>query len=287
MLWTIPTDAAYQNSSRFVLGQLGFGMADMRSVKLVVATPCYGGMVTQRYMQCTCALFLETAARGIQVQLELLGRESLITRGRNALVAKFLDDPDATHLIFIDADIGFEPRQVVRMLEFDHDVVAGMYPLKEITWDESAIARMRRGEPLEHAFVRFVGVPCEGDEREMIDGFVTGTYAGAGFLMIKRNVFERLKASYPYLQYKAAHTAASPSLSPNQHAFFDCVIDQASGEYLSEDYAFCQRWRALGGKIWLDTQGMMAHIGPHEFVGTPRGRYPNASPAELPSTPEQ
>jgi hypothetical protein len=253
-------------------------MADLRSVKLYVATPCYGGMVTQRYMQCTCGLLIATAAQGVQVQLELLGRESLITRGRNALVAKFLDDPSATHLIFIDADIGFEPAQVFRMLEFDRDVVAGMYPLKEITWDAGAIARARHGEPLEHAFLRFVGVACEGREREVENGFVTGTYAGAGFLMIKRCVFEKMRASYPHLQYKAAHTTAEPSLSPNQYAFFDCIIDETSGEYLSEDYAFCQRWRALGGKIWLDTQSMLAHIGPHEFVGSPRDRYPGTAP---------
>jgi hypothetical protein len=251
-------------------------MIDLRTVKLYVATPCYGGVVTQRYMQCTVALMIETAARGIQVQLEMLGRESLITRGRNALVAKFLDDPAATHLLFIDADIGFEPAQVIRMLEFDHDVVAGMYPLKDITWDAGAIARVRQGEPLDHAFLRFVGVACEGNEREIEDGFVTGSYAGAGFLMIRRQVFEKLQGSYPYLHYKAAHTAAAPSLSGNQYAFFDCIIDEATGEYLSEDYAFCLRWRALGGKIWLDTQSVLAHIGPHEFVGSPRIRYPES-----------
>ena len=253
-------------------------MADLGSVKLFVATPCYGGMVTQRYMQCTCALLMDTTSRGIRMQLELLGRESLITRGRNALVAKFLDDAEATHFMFIDADIGFEPAQVIRMLEFDHDVVAGMYPLKDITWDADALMRAQRGEVLEHASMRFVGVACEGGEREIEDGFVTGTYAGAGFLMIKRVVFEKMRASYPNLQYKAAHTMASPSLSPNQFAFFDCVIDEATGEYLSEDYAFCQRWRALGGKLWLDTRSVLAHIGPHEFVGSPRGRYPGINP---------
>lgn len=242
-------------------------------IKLVVATPCYGGMVTQRYMQCTCALLLATAAEGIRVQLELLGRESLITRARNALVAKFLDDPDATHLMFIDADIGFEPQQVLRMLAFGKEVVAGMYPLKEILWDQAAIARIRNGEPLEHASMRFVGLPCEAGERDEENGFVTGTYAGAGFLLIARTVFERLRESFPYLRYTAAHTATTPSLSTNQYAFFDCTIDAASGEYLSEDYAFCHRWRAIGGKIWLDTEGTLAHIGPHEFLGSPRGRY--------------
>lgn len=247
--------------------------SNLPACKLIIATPCYGGMVSQRYMQCCCALLLDTASKGIAVQIELLGRESLITRGRNALVAKFLDDPDATHLMFIDADIGFEPAQVLRMLAFDRDVVAGMYPLKDITWDGAALDRARKGESLDQAPMRFVGLACEERERQSEDGFVTGVYAGAGFLMIKRRVFERLRDSYPHLQYKAAHTTASPSLSPNQYAFFDCVIDQASGEYLSEDYAFCQRWRALGGKIWLDTRSLLAHVGPYEFIGTPRSRF--------------
>lgn len=270
----MPPDLAARVSFATRPIEQGIGMTDFSSIRLHVATPCYGGMVTQRYMQCTCDLLMKAAAQGLAVQLELLGRESLITRGRNALVAKFLDDPAATHLMFIDSDIGFDPRQVIRMLEFDRDVVAGMYPLKDITWDVAAVTRLRGGETLEHAYLRFVGVPCEGPEQENVDGFVTGSYAGAGFLMIKRQVFERLRASYPNLQYKAAHTEAAPSLSANQYAFFDCVIDEVSGEYLSEDYAFCQRWRALGGKIWLDTQGRLAHVGPYEFVGTPRMRYP-------------
>ncbi len=242
--------------------------------KLIIGTPCYGGVVTQRYMQCICAFLLQTARQGLSVQLETLGYESLITRGRNTLVAKFLDTADATHLMFIDADIGFEPQQILRMIAFDKDVVAGMYPLKVIDWDDAAVGRIKKGESLYHAPIRFVGTPCTSDMLEQEDGFVTGTYAGAGFLLMKRGVFEKMIASYPQYRYTAAHTAANPSLSPNQYTFFDCMIDASTGEYLSEDYAFCRRWRALDGKVWLDTQSMLAHIGPHEFVGSPRARLP-------------
>jgi len=167
---------------------------------------------------------------------------------RNTLVAKFLDNETATHLLFIDADIAFETVQVVRMLRFQEDVVAGMYPLKTI--------------PL-----RYVGYPCEGAELESRDGFITGIYAGAGFLMIRREALARMIAAYPETRYTAAHTQAVPSASPNQYALFDCMIDPATGHYLSEDYAFCHRWRGIGGKIWLDTLGQLTHIGPHEFAG--------------------
>ena len=105
---------------------------------------------------------------------------SLVTRARNTIVAAFLDLPAETHLMFIDADIGFGVDQVQRMLNFNEDVVAGMYPLKKINYDQATYQRAAAGEPLQTAQLRYVGVPCEGDERKTRDGFVTGDYAGAG-----------------------------------------------------------------------------------------------------------
>jgi len=240
-------------------------------IHLFVATPCYGGLVHQRYMQCICILLQYGTANGIPVSVELLGHDSLITRGRNSLVAKFLDTQTATHMLFIDADTGFEVQQILRMLAFDRDVVAGMYPLKLIDWSPEALERVRAGETLEQAPIRFVGVPSEPREQE--GSFVAGDYGGTGFMMIKRGVFERMMAAYPQLRYTAAHNAAAPSQSPNQYALFDCIIDEKTGEYLSEDYAFCQRWRDIGGKIWLDTESRLVHIGNHEFYGSPKSRF--------------
>ncbi len=215
---------------------------------LFVATPCYGGLVHQRYMQSAIALLQAGPGLGFRVSIEMLGYESLITRGRNTLVAKFLDTESATHLLFVDADIAFETGQVARMLRFQEDVVAGMYPLKTI--------------PLQ-----YVGYPCEGAELESRDGFVTGLYAGAGFLMIRREALARMIAAFPETRYTAAHTQAVPSASPNQYALFDCMIDPATGHYLSEDFAFCRRWRGIGGRIWLGTRSRLTHIGTHEFPG--------------------
>ena len=240
-------------------------------VHLFIATPCYGGLIHQRYMQCICLLLQYGTANGINVSVELLGHESLITRGRNSLVAKFLDMETTTHLLFIDADTGFEVEQVLRMLAFDKDVVAGMYPLKLIEWNQQALERIRLGESLDHAPIRFVGTPCEPFERD--GAFVTGEYAGTGFMMVKREVFPRMFEAYPQLRYTAAHNASNPSRSPNQYALFDCAIDEDTGEYLSEDYAFCQRWRKIGGKIWLDTESRLAHIGAYEFFGSPKCRF--------------
>lgn len=248
-------------------------------VYLFVATPCYGGMVTQRYMQSALVLLQWADRGGVRISIELLGQDSLITRSRNTLAAKFLDTEAATHLMFIDADIGFELRQVIRMLEFDQDVVAGMYPLKAIDWETGGRERASQGEALETAPLRYVGVPCEGAELERDGDFFTARFAGAGFLMIKRPALVTMTQAYPQTRYSLAHTQAAPSRSPNQFALFDPMIEPETAHYLSEDYAFCRRWRDLGGKIWLDTQGELVHIGPHEFPGQPRERFArNAKP---------
>ncbi|WP_247878368.1 hypothetical protein [Azospirillum sp. TSO22-1] len=240
---------------------------------LFVATPCFGGMVTTRYMQCLMALFNHGRDHGFLVSAEFLNHESLITRGRNTLLTRFLDTPTATHLLFIDADIGFSPVQVWRMLAFDRDVVAGMYPLKLIEWDRHALENVRAGEAALTAPQRYVGTPCTGASLTRDGAFVTAEYAGTGFMMIRREAVLRMTAAYPQTRYRAVHTSARPSTSPNQFALFDCMIDPDTGDYLSEDYTFCHRWRALGGEIWLDTEGELLHIGPYEFYGNPAARF--------------
>jgi hypothetical protein len=243
------------------------------TLHVVVATPCYGGVVTQRYMQSVCALMLAALHDDVHVTLELLGNDSMITRARNSLVATALDNPLATHLLFIDADIGFSPDQVGRMLRFDRDVVAGMYPLKVVHYDPTVFERMAAGEGLETSQMRYVGAPCRDEQWREDDGFVTAEFAGAGFMLIRRGALEKMIAAYPQLKYQAAHDRAQPSASPHQYAFFDGMIDPDSGAYLSEDYTFCRRWRAIGGEVWLDTRSKLKHIGPREFAGDAEARF--------------
>ncbi len=251
-------------------------MALPRDLHIVVCTPCFGGLVTQGYMLSTTNLLLLGNQAGVNIGVELLGFDSLITRSRNSLVAKFMDQPDATHLMFIDADITFQPAQVFRMAAFGKDVVAGMYPLKLRDWSAEALARVRGGEALETAPLRYVGLPCGEAEREVAAGFVTGEYAGTGFMMIRRAAVLRMMAAYPELKYEAAHDRAQQNPSPYQYALFDCMIEPETRHYLSEDYTFCRRWRDIGGQIWLDTQGPLVHTGPQDFVGNVALRYPLA-----------
>ncbi|HTW27624.1 MAG TPA: hypothetical protein VME92_10890 [Acetobacteraceae bacterium] len=239
-----------------------------------IATPCFGGLVTQMYMQSVIALMQRAGPDGYDLSLAMLGQDALITRSRNTLVARFLSVPTASHLLFIDGDIGFEPEQVTRMLRFGKDLVAGMYPLKALHWDPRAEARLRQGEAAATAAMLYVGRFSEGPDAARQDGFVTAQFAGTGFMLISRHCIERMIGAYPQTRYRSAHVFPLPKgPEGDRYALFDCMIDQETGEYLSEDYTFCRRWRDLGGEVWLDARGVLTHCGTAEFRGDPATRF--------------
>lgn len=242
---------------------------------LFIATPCFGGLVAQHYMQSVIGLMQAAGPAGFDAVLALLGHDSLITRSRNTLVGQFLQTQPATHLLFIDADIGFEAEQVREMLAFDQDFVAGLYPLKVIDWSPAATGRAASGESLETAPFHYVGALCTGTELERRGRFVTGIYCGGGFMLLKRKVLERMIEAYPESRYRSAH-AYSNAKGEDNYALFDCMIDKETRAYISEDFGFCQKWRDIGGKIWLDTEGRLTHIGTYPFRGDPHARSPQA-----------
>jgi hypothetical protein len=115
-----------------------------------------------------------------------------------------------------------------------------------------------------------VGVPSPESEREERDGFVTAIYAGTGFMLIRRSAVERFISAYPETKYATTHTFPAAAVqSANQYNVFDCLIEPETRTFLSEDFAFCHRWRRLGGKVWLDTRSCLQHVGTYDFCGTP------------------
>ncbi|HMF06095.1 MAG TPA: hypothetical protein VKE72_03670 [Methylocella sp.] len=249
-------------------------MSETQAKPLIfIATPCFGGLVSQHYMQSVLGLVKLGAKANFDVTLALLGHDSLITRSRNTLVSQFLKTPLATHLLFIDADICFDPEQVFHMLRFGREFVAGIYPLKVIDWSDPAIKRAATArESFGTAPLLYVGTLCTGNRRETEGRFATAIYCGGGFMLLKREAIERMIAAYPETRYKTAHAYSNAKAEQN-YALFDCMIDKETGVYISEDFAFCQRWRDIGGKIWLDTEGTLTHIGAYNFCGDPRARY--------------
>src|SRR5690349_17677778 len=116
---------------------------------LVVATPCFGGQVSSIYASSVFGLQRAVRAKS-NIDLKVLMRDgdALITRARANLVTMFLDDPAATHLLFVDADIGFAPEQVFRLIESGAEIVAGVYPIKRVNWDKAQRAMQAGGANL-------------------------------------------------------------------------------------------------------------------------------------------
>ncbi len=244
----------------------------------MVATPCFGGMVTQPYMLSVMRLISYGSSAGFNVSLSCAGYDALVSRARSMLVAAFLDDARATHLLFVDADISFEPQQVERLLRFDREFCGALYPLKSIDWDLIPGRCVKYGESVGEAALSYVGTFCPDAERKQEKDFATAVYAGGGFQLIRRDALERMIAAYPETHFRQVHNLPMSGCrsdvlpSSNLFALFDCLIDEA-GTYLSEDYSFCRRWRKIGGEIWLDTASRLTHTGTYQFVGNHSSRH--------------
>jgi hypothetical protein len=236
-------------------------------INLVLATPCFGGQISAVYAN--SVFKLQKAVRsypGLSLKILFKDGDALITRARASLVSQFLDDPEATHLLFIDADIGFEPEQVLRLLHCGADMCAAVYPIKRIDWDKvKSSIEMARPNPSAAAltYVFEVDDPAAVVEK---GGFVKVRYAGTGFLMIRRAALEKMCARYPQLQYKRDHSLDAATASDNRFALFECMIAE-DGTYLSEDFAFCKRWTDMEGEIWADLASKLNHVGPLLFRG--------------------
>jgi hypothetical protein len=250
-----------------------------------VATPCFGGVVSQNYMLSVIRLMNYAKAAGFDVTLSMMGHDALISRARSTLLAAFLDDPEATHLLFVDADISFRSQQVERLLRFDKDFTAALYPLKSIDWEQVPQRCVEGGESVQRAALSYVGTFCPDGERRQEGDFATGIYAGGGFQLIRRGALERMIAAYPETHFKRVQgfpmsgSRRDGGQSSNLYALFDCIIDPETGAYLSEDYSFCRRWRQIGGDIWIDIASKLSHCGSYEFVGDHASRFYGAKSA--------
>ena len=251
---------------------------DLKKNKLFVATPMYGGMAHGLYLKSCLDLQGIMSRYGVDVKFSFLFNESLITRARNYLVDEFLRS-DCTHLLFLDSDIHYNPQDVVALLALDKDVIGGPYPKKSINWNN--IAHAARNHPdldpreLETLVGEYVFNVVKGTSQFSVTEPLEVLEIGTGFMLVKREVFDKMAIEYPNIRYKPDHVGqAHFDGSRYIHAYFDTVIDTkdsitggGSERYLSEDYMFCQMWRKMGGNIFLCPWMKTQHIGTYAFSG--------------------
>ena len=245
-----------------------------KKLGVMIATPCYGGQLTEAYLHGILNTISVANKHKFQVHLNTMGNESLITRARNTLVTQFLDfdkkEPDRfTHLMFIDSDIGFNGEAVWKLLNSGHDVACGIYPRKSVDWDSvKSFAEKGQLDNLEQKALGYNLNLSDPLNIRVENGFVEVLDAATGFMCIKKEVFYKMIEAYPNLKYTSDQIINNDRFSSdNCYALFDCIIDEKSNRYLSEDYAFCRLWQKIGGKIYADVQSPLTHYGTYAFRG--------------------
>lgn len=243
----------------------------MSQPHIFVATPMYGGLAHAKYIESILTFMNFARENNIHVTFAFMGNESLITRARNALTHGFLSSP-CTHLFFIDADIGFRAIDALRMIKADCDIIAGVYPKKDINWPAVGAAA-RAGVPdrelQSHTgdFVINVENPNKENLQVPTDLPFPVRNAGTGMMLIKRRVFEVLKDKVP--TYRNNMTTQNQGLLHQDliHEFFATSIDPEHNVLLSEDYHFCQLWKNAGGEVHIAPWCDLTHNGTYEFNG--------------------
>jgi len=234
---------------------------------LYVATPAYGGRVYTQFIASLLALQTACERRGVGLHVEMAGGDALINRVRARLAADFLTHPEATHLLFCDADIGFAPENVFRLLDSGKDVVAGVCPLKQIDWDKARKAAKADVADLQAVSIGYVVrfIPTPDNSVEVENGIAKVAYGGTGFLMISRDAMTRVVKAHPELRATLTYGPGQPEVAATM--VFEPIIEPGTGQHLSEDYAFCRRWRELGGEIWADMESTFTHVGHTAYTG--------------------
>ena len=233
--------------------------------KLFLSTPCYGGLCLEKYVKSIIQLQLLLVNEKVQLMLDTTENESLVHRARNVSIGRFMQKTDADFFMFIDADVEFDPKSVVRLLRSEHDISVAVYPKKVVMWDQARKA-IESGDTRDMSLLSSSLVANIGaTSRSVVKGFVEVLDGPTGFMMISRDALERMHEHYrPTLTCKNDHQNRD---FDEYCAIFDCMIDPDSKRYLSEDYAFCRRWQQMGGKIYADCNTTLGHVGNLPFSG--------------------
>jgi len=228
---------------------------------LVIGTPCYGGMMCTEYTQSLLALKEACIQYNIKMTCIFLGNESLVQRGRNTIAHHFMGMPDATHLMFIDADQKFVANDIALMIKADKGIIGGPVPMKGINWD-----KVRQGAVLNHPDLsKLTGIfnlnKLDGHDMMAPNLPFQVKHIGTGFMLIRRDVFEKLQPHVGWYQNGGV------TIDPEDKVYDYFKVQNFNHELLSEDYNFCHMYREHGGTVWAAPWCELGHFGAYLFNG--------------------
>lgn len=250
---------------------------------LAVLTPMYGGLAHGPYASSISQLFVIAQKLGINCQQFTLMQESLINRARNYMLQQFLDS-DLTHMIFIDADVVFNPWDVFNLLslhgqkdpieDLEMNIVGALYPKKSLASDKM-VAAVKAGlcdDNPDNIFkyaCDLVVNPINRDGNIDLSKPVRVHDIGTGFMMIDRESVNKIRRENPDLKYFPDHIR-NPGFDGSRPIYnlFEVCIDEESHRLLSEDYGFLRLARRAGLNIFAMPWMRLQHIGNFIYQGS-------------------
>jgi len=251
-------------------------------VNVSILTPCYGSTCFTQYVSSllkTTSLF---NSLGINYTIHFCNSDSLVPRARNNMIANAMVDPEMTHFIFIDADIEWNAKDILKLILADKGIIGGIYPLKHFYWErlldkgilekwqskkESPFMTHIADEILfQNCLLKYNFNKKEKDSDIAVQNNIAEVrHIATGFMMIKREVIECMQKAFPSTKYTDDVGYLTENGQKNAFALFDCSVED--GHYYSEDWLFCQRWINMGGKIYANVSINLNHIGVQSFQG--------------------
>lgn len=255
---------------------------DKNKPKVCIMTPCYGGVCFVNYVYCIMKTKETLINYGIEVKIEFCKNDSLVSRARNNLVAMAMSDLSVTHLMFIDNDITWDPINIIKLIISDKPIIGGIYPLKKYNWNKltkpnfveniinkknnSQLKNMMDDDLLiQHSLLEY-NLNHIGTEIKINKNLTEVKHIATGFMMIKRTVIEKMFEAFPNTKYTDDVHFLKGEENNYAYALFDCGVEE--GHYMSEDWMFCNRWKKMGGSIWVDVSINLSHTGTEDYNGS-------------------
>ena len=257
-------------------------------VKLYILTPCFASLCYVNYIQCLMMTVELFRRFNIPLIVEFCKNDSLVSRARNNLVAKAMTDKDATHILFIDNDITWDPVDILKLIMADKDIVGGIYPLKNYDWNklvkdsanpynsnivQSLLKKKNESQlvgvisdsaMIQHNLLRY-NINYLGQYLEINNNLAKVKHLATGFMMLQRKMLTNMMKAFPSTKYVDDVSFLKPEENDMAYALFDCGVED--GHYYSEDWLFCDRWTKMGGDIYVDVSINLTHTGIEDYRG--------------------
>jgi hypothetical protein len=255
-----------------------------KPINLMILTPCYGSLCYVNYVMCLMNTMTLFAKLGLNLKIEFCKNDSLVSRARNNLIAKAMHDKETTHMLFIDADITWNPVDILKLILADKNIVGGVYPIKNYDWNKLAESgknvvqdwlNTKKSSQLnssitdqdfiQHKMMRY-NLNYISNTLEIANNLTKVRHLATGFMMIRRDTIEKMARAFPSTKYTDDVGFLKSDENEYAYALFDCGVEE--GHYCSEDWLFCSRWAKMGGETWVDVTINLNHSGVEDFKGS-------------------